>query len=272
MPLYVLRTNLQQFRCDALILPKHYMTGKQKQQFQCRRLIPVSKQNQPLSACIHSALGTAWHFCCPSVAIGLCDPEWTVDALTEAVLSYPHYAGLRVYLIENTDAADNAGDTLEKYLAQRYDSLSRPKKTTSFFKQVQGVLGHHEWFEPDSALVSRLQQMSESFSDLLQRMIDEKGMTDAECYKKAGITKQHFHKIRSDAHYHPKKKTAIAFAIALELSLPDANRLLQSAGYTFSQSSRFDIIVEYHISRGIYDIYTINAVLYHYGEELIGTE
>ena len=107
---------------------------------------------------------------------------------------------------------------------------------------------------------------------MLLRLIDRAGLSDAECYKRACVSRQHFAKIRADRNYRPKKKTVLAFAIALQLSLSDTNDLLRTAGFTFSHSRKFDIVVEYYISRGIYDLSEINGALYDNGEELIGVD
>ena len=111
-----------------------------------------------------------------------------------------------------------------------------------------------------------MDQLEETFSQRLLRMIDERGMTDSEAYSKAYVDRRHFSKIRKDVNYVPNKKTVLAFTIALELSLDEAKDLLASAGFALSRSSKTDIIVAYFLQNKIYDMFEINDVLDAYGQ------
>lgn len=117
-----------------------------------------------------------------------------------------------------------------------------------------------------SELDKVLEKKEESFSEMLLRMIDEKGLKDSDVYKRANIDRRLFSKIRADEDYVPSRKTAISFCLALQLELEEARKLLATAGYTLSASSRFDLIIMYLIENCEYNIQFANIVLDDYGE------
>lgn len=124
--------------------------------------------------------------------------------------------------------------------------------------------------EPAPDLDSWLKKQDDSFAVTLLKLIDKKGMTEVQCYKKAQVTKNTFWKINNNPNYRPSKQTAIAFAIALELTLEETQQFLKTVGFTLSHSNTFDMIIEYYITNGIYDIYEINAALYRYDQVCLG--
>ena len=120
-------------------------------------------------------------------------------------------------------------------------------------------------------LADLLDNLDEPFSTTLLALIDARGMTDAQVYKRANISRQLFAKIRANASYRPTKPTAVALALALELDYDQTQDLLSRAGLTLSHSSKFDVIIEFFIDRGVYDIFRVNEALFAYDQPLLGS-
>ena len=127
-------------------------------------------------------------------------------------------------------------------------------------------------FHVSGSLEEAMRHVGESFREHLFRLIDERGLSDATVYKKANLDRKLFSKIRCNANYKPQKKTVLALAVALELSLDETTDLLRSAELALSPGSKGDLIIVYCIEHRIYDVIKINSLLFDYGQIQLGTE
>ena len=240
-----------------------------------------------LESCYRESLALAKEHKCETVAFPL---------ISSGVYGYPKDQALKVavdvisdFLLENemkvyivifdkaaykiseklfSDIAEYIDDNyVDRFTDYRFESTRVSMPIQSF--NAMDLCNSKTLFSGND-LDAKLKQIDESFSQMLLRKIDEKGMTDVQVYKKANIDRKLFSKIRSDVNYKPSKPTAIAFAISLELSLDETEDMLKKAGFALSHSNKFDIIIEYFISKGNYNIFEINEALFAFDQSLLG--
>ena len=157
---------------------------------------------------------------------------------------------------------------------EAYDGSSQPLMLNKCCESPRPIMASREDSRGSAAgksLHEYMNQMDRSFQEMLFDLIDESGMTDVECYKKANVDKRIFSKIKSNKNYRPSKQTAVAFAISLQLDLDTTQDLLATAGLTLSRSNVFDKIIRYFIHNGNYDIFEINEALFEFDQMLLGS-
>ena len=199
---------------------------------------------------------------------------------TQAIQDYLAEHDMDVYLaVFDKDAFTISEQLLggvESYIDEHYvnEHIDRRRGISLLNVERSEIFAEEAMSIPIAAAAKGLDELIENldepFSQTLLRIIDAKGKTDVEVYKRANIDRRLFSKIRSGKAYMPSKRTAIALAIALELTLRETEDFLNRAGYALSHSQKFDVIVEYFIVGGRYDIFEINEVLFHYDQPVLG--
>lgn len=255
-------------------------------------------EKEALTSCYRESLELAKAKECESVAFPLISSgifgypkkealKVAMDAISDFLMDNEIMVYLAVFDKDALSVSKALFANIEEYIDEHY--VDEAKLLDSYRRRLQeeelicfekgayapmaasiGAACQSDTASPDGDLDDWLDAIDESFSEMVLRKIEEKGMTNAECYKKANIDKKHFSKIKSNPNYKPKKNNALALAIALELSLDETKELLMKAGLALSHSNRFDIIVEYFIVHEQYDIYEINEALFSYNQPLLG--
>lgn len=233
-----------------------------------------------LASCYRSALSLAWEAHCRSIAFPLISSgifgypkRAALLVAREAITRFlEDYEEMEVYLALLDRSAVELGEKLEKglehYVHTYCQPESRGRRQTETVIQAFQVLSleHAMASEASRSLEDDVNHLAESFSQQLFRLIDQKHYGDVEVYKRANMDRKLFSKIRSNRGYQPKKKTVLALAVALHLTVEETQKFLESAGYALSSSRETDVIVRYFLEKGQYDIYTINAALFRYGQ------
>ncbi|MBP1760470.1 MAG: hypothetical protein H6Q64_12 [Firmicutes bacterium] len=248
-----------------------------------------SGEAQLLHDCYINSLELAQQHKCESIAFPLISSgiygypkdqalQIAVAAISEFLFKHEMMVYLVVFDRQSYALSEKLFAALEKFIDDHYVEELETKFS------CRRIIQHDEMLEEASAGYTKASEVSkaprklddvvnhldETFSRMLLRLIDEKGLTDVETYKRANIDRKLFSKIKSNQNYQPAKPTAIAFAIALRLNLDETRDLLGRAGYALSHSSKFDVIIEYFIESGNYDIFEINEALFHYDLNLLG--
>ena len=243
-----------------------------------------------LESCYWESLKLAKEHECESVAFPLISSgvygypkDQALKVAIDVISSFLLENDMLVYIVIFDKAAYQIGEKLFTDIKQYIDDHYVELHTDTIYERIRRqqcsqLLEIDKCMSPQATMCApklsldeKLHQIDESFSQMLLRKIDEKGMTDAECYKKANIDRKLFSKIRSNIHYSPSKTTAIAFAIALELNLDETKDMLMKAGFALSHSNKFDLIIEYFIQSGNYNIFEINEALFMFEQNLLGT-
>ena len=238
-------------------------------------------EREKLVSCYKTSLELAKEKKCESVAFPLISSgiygypkDQALKVAVDTIGSFLLKNDMSVYIVIFDKKAYQIGGKLfaditeyidDNYVSEHTDNIAeRVRQKNVFMSAPQAAI--HEPKTVDEAL----SMIDESFSEMLLRKIDESGMTDAQCYKKANIDRKLFSKIRNDKYYKPSKQTAIAFAIALELSLEETKEMLLKAGYALSHSNKFDIIIEFFILDKNYNVFEINEALFAFDQNLLG--
>lgn len=186
-----------------------------------------------------------------------------IDAISDFLLMIDEEPDVFICVLDRNSYTLSRDIALKEYLNWNTDAVS--DRSICLQSAPKGKVCAEQ-----SDLAAWLKKQDDTFAVTLLKLIDRSGMTSAQCYKKANVSKQTFYKINNDAKYRPSKATVIAFAIALRLDLEQTEILLRSAGFSLSHNNNFDMIIEFYIKNGVYDIFEINAALYQYDQVCLG--
>lgn len=191
-----------------------------------------------------------------------------VDEINAFLMNHP----MQIYLVVFDSTATRLGERicpgLDSYIDQNYVSKrSEEEYEEVFFEGTRCVetVNFDFYEEHESRLQERMKHMSDTFSEYLLYLIEDKGLTNAEVYKKAIVDKKVFSKIKNNPDYHPKKMTAMCLCVGARLNLDETKDLLARAGYALSPCDKTDVIFSYFIENKIYDMIELDIQLEEHG-------
>ena len=256
----------------------------------------MAGEAEQLAGAYHSALELAVEHHCESVAFPLLSSgnygypkeqafRIAVDTITGFVLDHDLTVYLVLYDRHSLAVSRKLFASVEEYIDDHY--AAQNDESYEFDRWRRESAERRRRLEEEAApmleaaappaapmaarsLENLMDNLGESFTTRLLRLIDERGLKDSTVYKQSNISRQHFSKIQCNRDYNPKKKTVLAFAVGLHLSEDETIDLLQSAGYAFSDGSKRDWIVRYCLEHKIYNINQVNTLLFEYDQEQLG--
>lgn len=238
-----------------------------------------NQETELLRACYQNSLELALEYGCESIAFPLISTgaygfpkEQALETALGVISSFLMHHEMMVYLVVFDKTAyalsEKLFKTIETFIDEKYAEENMVIQRQQREDQRRSYTGLFK--RKDRSLVHMLHNADITFSEALLRWIIKKGKTEPEVYKKANVDRKLFSKIRNNKNYRPSKGNAVALAVGLELSLAETKELIGKAGYALTHSSKFDIIIEYFISQGNYDVFEINEVLFAFDQPLIG--
>ena len=256
---------------------------------------------EQLAGAYHSALELAAEYHCESVAFPLLSSgnygypkeqafRIAVDTITQYVMEHDLTVYLVLYDRHSLAVSRKLFASVEEYIDDHY--VAQNDESYQFDRRRRESVERRRWRLEEEAtpmletaaappppattpmaarsLEHLMDNLGESFTTRLLRLIDERGLKDSTVYKQSNISRQHFSKIQCNREYNPKKKTVLAFAVGLHLSEDETIDLLKSAGYAFSDGSKRDWIVRYCLEQKIYNINQVNTLLFQWDQEQLG--
>ncbi|WP_281714373.1 macro domain-containing protein [Allobaculum stercoricanis] len=294
---------------DVVIVPICNQEAKYVIYIKRSILLDDHDDDQILASCYRKVLEVADAFHCESIALPLLDLKrdgWTKDLALQVALQeirtflFDHE--MQVYLVvskkEDFMLSQNLYESVLRYIDENYDSkiiddvVDSESVDGAFFRLRKIESIRNERIRKNEIYVEKggtfglpteldapaeylelgelLQDLDAGFSETLLKLIDRTGKKDSEIYKKANVDRKLFSKIRNHLDYQPSKRTALAFAFALELDLEETEDFIGRAGYRLSHSNKFDVIIEYFLVNKNYDVFELNEVLFAFDQPLIG--